>query len=100
MNLKSGIFVLVAIFACSLTTESNAQIAGNGFGRQAASRVARFYVGRSIGFPANQVIRFASPRSAGAQLGGRQVFQAGNQRWGNQFGTGTGLQTGRFFRRW
>ena len=94
MNLKSGIFVLVAVVACSLTAEANAQIAGNGFGRQAASRVARLYVGRSIGFPANLVFRYAA-RNTGVGLGGGQALRAGNQR--NQFGTV--LKAGRLFRR-
>ena len=99
MNLRSGIFVLVAVVACSLAAESNAQIVANGIGRQAASRVARFYVSRSIGFPANQVLRLGS-RNAGAQWGGGQGFRAGTQRWGAQFGNGKGLQAGRLYRRW
>ena len=94
MNLKSGIFVLVALVACSLAAESNAQIAGNGFGRQAASRVGRFYVARSIGFPTNLVVRYAV-RNTG--IG--QSFRGGNQRLGTPFGTGAGLQAGRLFRR-
>ena len=95
MSLRSGIFVLVVVAACLFAAESNAQVIRSGLGRTAARSV----IGRSVGFPANQVIRFGT-RNAGVQFGGGQGFRAGNQRWGAQFGLGNGLQAGRLPRRW
>jgi len=96
MNLRSGIFTLVAVAACMYATELNAQIIPRGNG-QLVLRAARTYASRTI--PGVGVGRFVAQR-AGAQFGGGQGFRAATPRLGTQFGTGSALQAGRLLRRW
>jgi len=99
MNLKPGIFTLLALAACLFAAEVNAQVILRGY-VQSGVGIARAYATNTRQALQNgQVVRYGS-RNAGVQFGGGPGFRAGNRRWGAQFGNGNGLQAGRLNRRW
>lgn len=107
MNLKSGIFILVASAACLCVTESESN--AQGAGGQLARRAVRVYAARTIpGFQVASIVRRGA-QTAGVGQGFRSNtqpgFQPNVQRFGAfggqsaQFGLRNGLQAGRLFRR-
>jgi len=81
MNLRSGIFMIVAFVACLFAAESSAQIIPRGNG-QLAFRAARSYASRAIpGVGVGRIVQSG-------------IRNTGNQFGGNQFG-GNGLPAGR-----
>ncbi len=102
MNLRTGIFMVVASVACmcAMESESNAQGLQRG-GGQLAARAVRAYAVRAI--PGGRIARFVVQRGVrnnGGGFGGGQVFGGGTQGFGNQgFGLRNGLQAARLFRR-
>jgi len=107
MNLRTGIFIVVACVACLCATQStsNAQIFQRGNG-QLATRAARAVIVRAV--PGAGIASFAARGIRNNRIGqgfgvGNQGFGVqqfgGTQTFGNQgFGLRNGLQGARLFR--
>ena len=99
MNLKPGIFTLLALALCLFAAEADAQLIPRGYVQPGVGIARSYAINTRQALQSGQVVRYGS-RNAGVQFGGGQGFRAGNRRWGVQFGNGNGLQAGRLNRRW